>query len=267
MKGEPLHQILLVDDSETIQLVILGILDSLGLCADVVNSGSESIQALSHEDYDLVLMDIQMPDLDGYQTTRIIRNPASTVRNHHIPIIAMTGNIGASERKACLEAGMDDYLAKPIYRQELTIILSRWLRNSLPGRQVTIPEYMMTSQALQYFNQENLLDRVAGDLDLAQCVVRGFLQEVPLKLAEIRMALERVDAIACERSVHTIKGSAATVGADVFSMLAWDLELAANSGNLERVSHRMPELEAQFRELKPVLTGFTMAPTTPCPGE
>jgi len=127
-------KILLVEDNLVNQRVGSAILAKIGYRVDPVGSGEDAIRALQMKSYDLVLMDIQMPGLDGYQTTRLIRDPQSPVRNHQIPVIAMTANVLPGDREACLAAGMDDFISKPIRRDDLTLLLQRWLRASSPAR-------------------------------------------------------------------------------------------------------------------------------------
>jgi CheY-like chemotaxis protein len=107
--------------------VAVGILKKLGLRADAVANGAEAVKALETLPYDLVLMDVQMPEMNGIEASRHIRNPHSAVRNHRIPIIAMTAGAMQGDREKCLEAGMNDYVSKPISPQALAEALDRWL--------------------------------------------------------------------------------------------------------------------------------------------
>jgi CheY-like chemotaxis protein len=118
---------LLVEDNITNQKVALGILRKLGLSADAVANGAEAIKALESIPYDLVLMDVQMPVMDGYEATAQIRNPRSTVLDHNIPVIAMTANAMAGDREKCLEVGMNDYVSKPVKTHSLAEALEKWL--------------------------------------------------------------------------------------------------------------------------------------------
>ncbi len=120
-------RILLVEDNAVNQLVGLAILKKLGYYVDLAGSGEEAIQTLQREAYDLVLMDIQMPGMDGYQATQAIRDPRSGVHDHEVPVIAMTANVMPGDREACLAAGMNDFIAKPVRREELAALLQRWL--------------------------------------------------------------------------------------------------------------------------------------------
>jgi PAS domain S-box-containing protein len=122
-----LVRILLAEDNITNQQVAVGLLKRLGLRADAVANGAEAITALEALPYDLVLMDVQMPEMDGLEATRQIRNPSSAVRNHEVPIIAMTANAMQSDREECLDAGMNDYVSKPVSPQALVEALDRWL--------------------------------------------------------------------------------------------------------------------------------------------
>jgi signal transduction histidine kinase/DNA-binding response OmpR family regulator len=126
----PLRQILLVEDNAVNQLVGFTLLQKMGYGVDVVGNGEEAIEALQNKRYDLVLMDIQMPGMDGHEATQVIRDPKSPVRDHRIPVIAVTANVQLEDREASLRAGMDDYIAKPIRRAELSALLERWLGDS-----------------------------------------------------------------------------------------------------------------------------------------
>ena len=120
-------RILLAEDNITNQQVAVGILKKLGLRADAVANGAEAVKALETLPYDLVLMDVQMPEMNGLEATLLIRNPQSAVRNHQIPIIAMTAGAMLGDREKCLEAGMNDYVSKPIFPQALSEALDKWL--------------------------------------------------------------------------------------------------------------------------------------------
>jgi CheY-like chemotaxis protein len=123
----PTSRVLLVEDNPVNRTVILALLGRLGHCVDAVNNGRECLEALAQHRYDVILMDCQMPELDGYQTTRIIRDPGSSVLDHGVPVIALTAHALPGDRERCLASGMDDYLTKPVRGEELRAALSRWL--------------------------------------------------------------------------------------------------------------------------------------------
>ena len=120
-------RILLVEDNIVNQKLAARLLEKMGYRSDAVGNGKEAVEALQMVPYDVVLMDVQMPEMDGYEATRMIRNPQSKVRNHDVPIIAMTANAMKGDRERCLEAGMDDYLSKPIQPQKLIEVLKTFL--------------------------------------------------------------------------------------------------------------------------------------------
>ncbi len=126
-------RILLAEDNEINQAVALKILEKFGYRADVARNGKEAVQALEREAYDLVLMDVQMPEMDGYEATAVIRDPASAVLDHGIPVIAMTAHAMEGDREKCLEAGMDDYIAKPVNPKAVAEVIERWLAERREG--------------------------------------------------------------------------------------------------------------------------------------
>jgi CheY-like chemotaxis protein len=137
-------RILLAEDNAINQKVAQHMLKNLGYRLDVVANGWEAVRALEMIDYDLVLMDCMMPDMDGFEATAMIRDADSNVKNHDVPVIAMTANAMKGDREKCIEAGMDDYLAKPVNKHELKSVIERWLaisagKDASPERAVDNP--------------------------------------------------------------------------------------------------------------------------------
>jgi CheY-like chemotaxis protein len=129
-------RILLAEDNVINQKVMQKMLNGLGFTADVAANGLEAVRALELINYDLVLMDCMMPEMDGFEATSMIRNVSSKVLNHSVPIIAMTANAMVGDRELCFEAGMDDYLAKPVKKEELAGVLKKWLKPDEQGNTV-----------------------------------------------------------------------------------------------------------------------------------
>ncbi len=233
---EKSSRILVVEDNETNQEVALGILKLLGLHADIAANGVEAIQVLISSDYDLVLMDVQMPELDGYETTQLIRDSGSAVRNHRIPVIAMTANALEGARQKCLDAGMNDYITKPIDAKHLEDRLKHWL----PFRATKTMKN--ETAAIELFNSQVLLDRVQGDDQIARQIVEVFLTDTPARIEELQAYLTLGDLKKAGIIAHGIKGSATAIGAEKMSAVAKEIEKLAHLSNLEGVKSLMNDL-------------------------
>ncbi len=255
-------RILLVEDNLTNQEVASGLLRRLGWHADVTSDGKQALQALETQPYDLVLMDVQMPEMDGYEATRLIRDPNSKVLNRNIPIIATTAHAMQGDAEKCLSAGMSDYVSKPIDPIKLAKVVEKWLTRKVhctsgepqlepvPAEDVQLPK--QASQPL-VFNREAFLQRMMGDLEFAHDVTTGFLEELPALLSALRDQFAREDLESIWKQAHKLKGSAANVGAEALRDTAFEMEIAGKIGDLSRVATLMPELEERSVQLSEVL--------------
>jgi CheY-like chemotaxis protein len=196
-------------------------------------------------------MDVQMPVMNGLETTRRIRDPESNVLNHKIPIVAMTAHAMAGDREKCLSAGMIDYVTKPIMPQALKLVLERWLVAS-GSRAAKIPEAStLFEQATPQkeppvFNRTRLLVRLMDDPGLARDVAHSFIKETPQFLDALQDSLERGDVLAATDHAHGIKGSAANINGEAMSQLAYEMQKLGKVGALGSMAARMPELRRQF---------------------
>jgi signal transduction histidine kinase/CheY-like chemotaxis protein/HPt (histidine-containing phosphotransfer) domain-containing protein len=265
-------RILLAEDNITNQQVALHILGKIGMRADAVANGAEAIHSLETIPYDLVLMDVQMPEMDGMEAARRIRDPNSTVLNRDIPIIAMTANALRGNREQCLAAGMNDYVTKPISLQPLVAALGQWLGRdgAVPAAEAT-PAGPPTPPAAvpattPVFDREGMLARMMGDEEMAKIVLAGFLEDMPGQFETLRSCLAGSDTAAALRRVHTIKGASANVGGDALRAAALETEEAGQAGGPAAIIARMPDLEAQFAALKEAMSHF-LGPEGPEPGE
>jgi CheY-like chemotaxis protein/HPt (histidine-containing phosphotransfer) domain-containing protein len=256
-------RILLAEDNITNQQVALGILKKLGLRADAVANGAEAVRALETLPYDLVLMDVLMPEMDGLEATRRIRDARSAVRNHRIPIIAMTAGAMQGDREKCLEAGMNDYMSKPIVPQALAEALDKWL----PGESAAAtkqagggpPEAAPVSAGepeTPVFDKAGMMARMMDDGELARTVLGGFLEDIPRQIELLKKFLEAGDVPGSERQAHSIKGASANVGGEALRAAAFEMEKAAKAGDLKSVAARLPELENRFARLKEFMNEF-----------
>jgi PAS domain S-box-containing protein len=233
-------RILLVEDNITNQKVALAILQKLGYRADAVANGREAVRALESIPYDLVLMDCQMPTMDGYEASRRIRDPQSPVLNHQVPIIAMTAHALKGSREECLAAGMNDYISKPVQPRVLAGMLSRWLDHGDAPRN---PAEEKKEMSTVVFDKDDFVGRVMGEMDLARNILEEFLRDIPSQFAALKEALESGDCAEIRRRAHSIKGVTATVSAPVLREISARMEQCALASDLQGCKSGYQELE------------------------
>jgi len=242
-------RILLAEDNIINQKVAIGILGKLGYSADAVANGKEAVEALALIPYDIVLMDCQMPEMDGYETTGKIRKPESKVLDHKIPVIAMTAHAMKGDREKCLKAGMDDYISKPIKPQELSDMLEKWVvkQDSTLQEEATVSDIKPVQDI---FDRAALLDRLMGDEKLANEILGEFIEDVPRKFTALKEALDKSDTPSVQREAHTLKGAAANVGALALQEVVNQIEVAGEAGDMAKASSLAAQLDKQFEVLK-----------------
>jgi signal transduction histidine kinase/DNA-binding response OmpR family regulator len=252
LQSRPIR-ILLAEDNLINQVVALRILEKLGYQADAVAQGQEVIAALQAQPYDLVLMDVQMPQMDGFEATRVIRDETTPGLNHQIPIIAMTAHAMKGDREKCLAAGMDDYVSKPVEPEELMAALERQLRGQA-SRGKNEPTPIMGQDQPRIFDREVALKRLGGDQELFQQIARVFLMDVALQISMIKKNLDARNFTQIGRQAHLLKGAAGNVGAVSLHELLIALEIAAkqeNPSEIEPLLTRIPEeLERYGQQLE-----------------
>jgi len=257
-------RILLAEDNITNQRVALCILEKFGFRADAVANGKEAISALEMMAYDLVLMDVQMPEMDGLTATREIRNREEvfnaqslkpkgeegfqhSARLEHIPIVAMTAHAMKGDRERCLEVGMDDYTSKPMDPKELFTKLEKWInmKTGPPSADSRAEEQDMArdrDHAGPPIDLDSALERAMGDKDFLEQMFLEFLSAVPGQVEEIKTALEQGDGASLQQKAHTLKGSAANLSADTIVATALHLEQMGREGNLQAGKQALDEL-------------------------
>jgi two-component system sensor histidine kinase/response regulator len=232
-------KILLAEDNPVNQKLATRLLQRLGASVQVAANGIEVLQALRLSDFDAVLMDCQMPQMDGYEATRQLRSPAGQARNPNIPVIALTAHALATDRAKCLAAGMNDYLTKPINPAHLRQALTR----ALPAIDRSAPHAAASGAAL--FDEQALLTRTDNDGDFARELVHLFIHSSRETLDRLALSLRNgEDPQAVRRLAHSLKGSAATASAAAVAACAANLERWAASPQAPAALH---SLDAAFR--------------------
>ena len=236
-------RILLVDDDMINRKYGSSLLIKLGCRVDMADSGKAAIRKLGTENYDIVLMDVQMPLMDGYGTTRIIRDRRSDVRDHDIPIIAITANAMEGDREKCLEAKMNDYVTKPIDPEQLARAIFRQL-----GR--TDPETMGTGVKDETSGADAktplLPDRFRGNEALYRKFLNLFCNEFPSHIEEMKEAWENNNAGLIGEIGHKIKGRSALFEADSLRDCAFELEKAGKDNDLTVAGNLIAKLEKEY---------------------
>ncbi len=250
--------ILLVEDNHINQQVASELLEQANFIVDIANDGQEALDRLAANSYDCVLMDVQMPIMDGYTATREIRK--QDIYND-IPVLAMTANAMVEDKEEARAAGMDDHIAKPINPRELFTTLLKWIE---PGER-ELPNIPVDEEAPADGNElpANLtgididagLQRVGGNRKLFRKLLVDFYTDHGNDIAAIRTALTTGDGGTAQRLAHTIKGVGATIGADALRNKAEDLELALKVGESEKYDDLVIELKTA---MTPVLEGLAV---------
>ena len=204
-----------------------------------------------------------MPVMDGLEATRRIRDPRSAVRNHDVPVIAMTAHVMQGDREKCLNAGLNDYVSKPVSPEALVRALKKWLpddtavtREQFPGEHEALVSANASGAEPPLFDRAGVMARLMDDEDLARTIVEGFLEDVPRQIEALKGYLEAGDAASAERQAHTIKGASANLGGEALRAAAFEMEKAGKAGNLDAVRACLPELVNQFALLREAMNEF-----------
>ncbi|MEW6428075.1 MAG: ATP-binding protein [Thermodesulfobacteriota bacterium] len=252
--GSPAPQILVVEDNQTNRKVVLGLLRKAGYRPDVAENGEEALAAVQKKTYDLVLMDCQMPVLDGFTATREIRALGGTLVT--LPIVALSAGVLQDERTRCLEAGMDDFLAKPVGFADLIETVRKWTSNKESARGLhdgrNHPGFLAGAPPLQW-DRVCLLHRFMGDANLVAEVIKVFLDETPKLFAKLDEATHALDGPGMKLHSHTIKGAAGNVSALALKQLGQVMEDLATAGDLEGAANLLPVFREAFEDLRKIL--------------
>ena len=244
-------QILLVEDNPVNQEVAVGMLESLGCNTQAVGNGWLAIEAMNGSSYDAVLMDCQMPVMDGLTATAEIRRRELRSRKPRVPIIALTANAMEGDRERCLAAGMDDFLSKPFTQQQLATLLKRWLAVRANPTQ---PERSEASRAplidVGVLRNITALARPA----LLNSLIDLYLQHSPILMAAVETAAANMQSTALSEAVHTLKSSTANLGGTRLAMAAKECEVLVREGGISRAGPLVLRMRKEYLEFCAALT-------------
>jgi CheY-like chemotaxis protein/HPt (histidine-containing phosphotransfer) domain-containing protein len=260
-------RILVSEDNIVNQKVAVCQLEKLGYRADVVANGHEAIEAVSRVKYALVLMDCQMPEMDGWAATAKIRTREKEEAGRRLPIIAMTANAMPGDRENCLNAGMDDYLSKPVNRADLKAMLDRWIPNQPRSDEQKEP----LSSASREPSHECIDPAVLADLrqldqscGVLSTLITHFLEDGPPRLAALRDALQQGDGGTLARVAHDLNGSSGNLGIWRMRQLCVELQALGKAKDLTKAGPLLAQLVSEFEHVSQRLMAeqATLAPVT-----
>ncbi len=238
-------RILLAEDNVFNQRVAVGLLSKKGHHITIALDGQQALERIAAEPFDLVLMDVQMPIMDGLEATRILRQ-RETQGDTHVPIIGLTAHAMESDRQRCLDAGMDDYLAKPFKIADLDAVIAR---------QAPVTRSVDTAS----IDLRSALEHCEGDAELLGELIRVFLGDMPMYQGQLRQAIEQRDAEALRHSAHAFKSPLATLGLEEPLAHVVALEELSRKGDLGAARSHCDILDRLLRKLEPQLTAQVLA--------
>lgn len=233
-------KVLLAEDNKINREIIETILEKKGFNAVSVKTGKEVLQCMRQQYFDLILMDVKMPVMDGFQATREIRKQEDTT-GEHIPIIAMTAYAENEKKKKCLEAGMDSYISKPIKTEKLWQVI----RNIINNKSDTSPTKGDIS-----INISKAMETVEGDRELFQELIEDFLDLFPKQLSDIGKVIEQGDSEKLQKRAHSFKGAVANFGAERAYKLAFKLETLGKESHLNSALEVFNRLKQEMSQVK-----------------
>jgi len=256
-----LGRLLLVEDNEINQMVALGILSELGYAVDVASDGLKALDLVARHTYGAVLMDCQMPHMDGYEATGEIRrrerheqgadSAGEPTLPRRLPIIAMTAAAQKEDRERCLAEGMDDYLTKPIQPEELASTLIRWTTGATSAQTDSVPSRAASTE-------DSILDRLDelrehSTAGLVSRLVMSFLNRAPAYLSELTDTLDRDDFDAFAHAAHSLNGAAGNLGASGMSILCDGLETLGRDRQTQSAPHLLDRLQVEYDAVRRIL--------------
>ena len=263
--GQP--HILVAEDNIVNQKVVVNMLEKLGCNVDLVPDGREALDKIESHPYEMVLMDCHMPEMNGYEAAEEIRRRNKAYSG--IPIIAVTANAMEGERERCIEAGMNDYIVKPIRMSDLVRVLDRWYVNlqdkivmkqdsqeDTKGENSSIPLEKGGKGGIEkvfqcaVLDKDGALQRLGGDEELLNELVKLFSENIPQQIAKLGEAIKIADMELARQIAHSVKGAAANVGAVTVQHGALQAESAAREGEIGQVQYHYENIKVEMEKVR-----------------
>jgi CheY-like chemotaxis protein/HPt (histidine-containing phosphotransfer) domain-containing protein len=257
------HRVLVVEDNPVNQMVAVGLLEALGYAAVAADDGVVAVQSLARERYDAVLMDVQMPRMDGYTATREIRSQEAS--GQRVPVIAMTAAAVEGERERCLAAGMDDFLTKPVDPSALARVLERWLgppSSPAPERQPVPPApERVPIEGLDLDRIDELRDLDPDSTAYLDRAIGNFVANSVTTMVTIREAFAADDVATLKFVSHKLAGGALNLGVTPAGRVAQQIELVADTGSTAEAAELIEQLEAELERGRAAVLAYQAAYT------
>jgi len=250
-KVRPLR-VLLAEDNPVNQKLAVRLLEKQGHSIAIAANGREAIEAVEIQPFDLVLMDVQMPEMDGFEAAAEIRRRERGT-SRHLPILAMTAYAMKGDRERCLQAGMDGYISKPIRSRDLWETIDKLVPSARTASKGETPAGVLDRGEIQ--------ERVGGDMKLLHELIDVFFADCPRMWRHVRDAVSEGNAAKLSRAAHTLKGAVGVFGALAAQEAAERLEKLAGRGDLTQAVEVVAELEMELERLKPMLRELEHAST------
>ena len=245
--------ILVAEDNVVNQKIATILLEKLGLTAHVVSNGLEAVKAVAARDYPVVLMDCHMPEMDGFEATREIRRMEAVV-GKHTPIIAVTALAMAGDRERCIDAGMDDYISKPIDKDRLKNKLNLWMRKEFVFHNQKLAERFFEANSRSAFGPDPIdlaeLEVFYGSTEEVEEVLGLFVTITERQLPELNAALSDRSSTVAARMAHELKGSSASVGAKEMSILCLQLEQQIGQQDWDQTKQTYTNLNRCYESIR-----------------
>jgi len=246
-------RLLVVEDTMINQQMLILILEKEGFCVSAVNNGRKAVQTLETTPYDLVLMDIEMPEMNGIEATRAIRDPQTRVLDHHIPIVAVTAHTEKENCEEYFNAGMNDCVSKPIQPSELLSVIRKQLSEKDNLRTESAEPVKVTVSGKKVFDKKELLIRVGGDESICKHIAELFTEGMPNQIEKLKAVLNQKDVEQTRLQAHAMKGISANISAHRLYDTVREIEFAAKESDLDKARLLMETLEDEFEKCQSAL--------------